>query len=245
MSKAGLVMTCSTLLALLGPGLPAMAQDAVRLYADHYPPFNIQTETTVEGTNGLLLQTAFDELGISTEHLIIPWTRAERSARTQPNTCFYSAARSTRREPHYQWVGPLSAENVTLFSLAERPVQLNSLEEAQQWRVGGQLGDTYVQWVVDQGVAVETLGGEGNSFDKLLHDRIDLWVVGSIAGPYIAQLSGTRLLPAYQSDKRFELWMACHKAFPSETIDQLNALIARYQEDGTRDRIMARYGLAP
>ncbi|MFN3580780.1 MAG: substrate-binding periplasmic protein [Pseudomonas sp.] len=245
MSKSGLLITCPTFFAMLSLGLPAMAQDAIRLHADHYPPFNIQTDTTVEGTNGLLLQAAFDELGISTQHLITPWTRAERSARTQPNTCFYSAARSTQREPHYQWVGPLSAENVTLFSLAERPVHLNNLEDAQHWRVGGQLGDTYVQWVVDQGVAVETLGGDGNSFDKLLHNRIDLWVVGSIAGPYIAQLSDTKLLPAYQSEKRFELWMACHKEFPSETIDQLNRLITRYQEDGTLDRIMAGYGLEP
>jgi polar amino acid transport system substrate-binding protein len=240
-----LAITLSTALTGWILCMPAAALEEVRLYTEHYPPFNIEEGDTVAGTNGLLLTEAFAELGIATQHLVVPWIRAQRSARTQPQACFYSAARTAEREPHYQWVGPLSAEHITLFSLASRPIRLVNLAEARHWRVGGQLGDAYVQWVIDQGVEVESRGGEGSSLDKLLHNRLDLWISGSIAGPYMANIRNTELLPSYQSDVRSELWLACHKEFPAELIQQLNTLIERFRHDGTRARILARYGVQP
>jgi polar amino acid transport system substrate-binding protein len=245
MHRCRLAKALAAALASASVCLSAVALDEVRLYTEHYPPFNIEEGDKVTGTNGLLLTEAFTELGINASHLITPWLRAQHSARTQPQSCFYSAARTAEREPHYQWVGPLSAEHITLFSLASRPIRLNNLAEARHWRVGGQLGDAYVQWVVDQGVEVESRGGEGSSLDKLLRNRLDLWVVGSIAGPYMANTQNIELLTAYQSEARFELWLACHRDFPTELIQQLNALIERYQHDGTRARILARYGVLP
>lgn len=245
MLKSRLAKILLSTLTGLSVCISAVAMDEVRLYTEHYPPFNIKEGETVTGINGLLLTQAFNELGIRPVHLPGPWVRAQNSARKQPDSCFYSAARTEEREPHYQWVGPLSAEYITLFSLASRPIQLNDLQAANQWRVGGQLGDAYVQWVIDQGITVEPRGGEGSSIDKLTRDRLDLWIVGSIAGPYIASMRNIPIVPAYKTEKRFELWMACHKDFPTQLIEQLNALIERYRHDGTRKKILARYGVQP
>ena len=102
-----LAITLSTALTGWILCMPAAALEEVRLYTEHYPPFNIKEGDTVTGTNGLLLSEAFAELGIVTQHRVVPWARAQRSARTQPLACFYSAARTAERELHYQWVGPL------------------------------------------------------------------------------------------------------------------------------------------
>lgn len=217
----------------------------VRLYLDHYPPFNIEENDRIHGSNSIQLQMAFAALNIEAIHRVVPWSRAQINARTQPDSCFYSAARTAEREDQYQWVGPLSSEYIALYSRSDRPIHLSNLQEAQHWRVGGQLGDAYVKWVISQGVPVEELGGTGSSLEKLLHNRIDLWVVGSIAGPYTAMLQGQQLVPSYISTERSDLWMACNKSIPAEVIQQLNSMIKRYTEDGTRQQLLERYGLAP
>ena len=246
--RPGLRITLACLLSAtlsLDTCLADNLKKPVRLYLDHYPPFNIEEKDRIHGSNSMQLQMAFAALNIEATHRVVPWSRAQINARTQPDSCFYSAARTPEREQQYQWVGPLSSEYIALYSRSDRPIRLGNLQEARHWRVGGQLGDAYVKWVVSQGVPVEELGGTGNSLDKLLHNRIDLWVVGSIAGPYTAMLQGQQLAPSYISTERSDLWMACNKSIPAEVIQQLNSLIKRYAEDGTRQQLLERYGLAP
>ena len=236
---------CVALYVLVAMAGYANAVESVHLFTEHYPPFNMQDEETVRGTNTDLLNTAFTELGIEVTHRVVPWARAQANARIIDNACFYSAVRTAEREPLYLWAGPLSREYITLFALKNRPINLDSVADAANWRVGGQLGDAYVQWLLDRGIEVDTLGGSTSSIEKLIYDRLDLWVAGSIGGPMMAMERNVELHAAFQSDEGSELWLACHPDIPSDLIDQLNELIARYHADGTSQRILERYIQAP
>ena len=226
--------------AFLASGLlPAL--EKAYLFTDHYPPFNIRGDQGFSGISSDLLNKAFTEAGIQVTHTEVPWARAQSNARKHRDSCFYSAARTPARETLYQWVGPLATEQIALYSMASRNIKLETLQQALDWKVGGQLGDAYVQLVVDQGVPVESLGGTGTSLDKLIVGRIDLWVVGDIAGPYMGSLQGVELNKAFTLDKGFDLWLACHKDFPAQLITRLNQLLEQYRQDGTLQTTLERY----
>ncbi|MCH8497336.1 MAG: transporter substrate-binding domain-containing protein [Marinobacter sp.] len=236
---------CVALYTLVAPVSYANAVESLRLFTEHYPPFNMQDEDTVRGTNTELLNKAFAELGIEVTHRVVPWARAQANAQLLDNACFYSAVRSAEREPLYQWAGPLSREYITLFARKDRAINLDSVAEAASWRVGGQLGDAYVQWLLDRGIEVDTLGGSTSSIEKLIFGRLDLWVAGSIGGPMMAMERNVELHAAFQSDEGSELWLACNPALPSDLIHRLNEIIARYHSDGTSQRILERYIKTP
>jgi polar amino acid transport system substrate-binding protein len=219
--------------------LPAL--EKAHLFTDHYPPFNIRGDQGFSGISSDLLNKAFTEAGVKVTHAEVPWTRAQINARKHADSCFYSAARSPERETLYQWVGPLATEHIALYSMASRNIKLENLQQAKDWKVGGQLGDHYVQLVMDQGVPVESLGGTGTSLNKLIVGRIDLWVVGDIAGPYTGSLQGVELNNAFTLDKSFDLWMACHKDFPADLITRLNQSLEQYRQDGTLQKVTERY----
>lgn len=227
--------------------LHAKALD-VRLFTEHYPPFSIETDAGVAGINTTLLQQAFDELGLTASFQIESWARAQAWSLRFDNACLYSAARTDARENLYQWVGPLTTEHIALFRLRDSDIELARLADANQYRVGGQQRDFYTEWMINQGLEVDAISGDVSNVERLQRQRIDLWIAGTIGGPYMAVFEHDVEVEAiYQSEEGLALWLACSRGLPPQYIRQLNALIEQYREDGTLASIKAEYmqGQAP
>lgn len=138
---------------------------------------------------------------------------------------FPSAVRTAEREENYQWVGPLSREYVQLFSLNPNVLPFHSLAAATDFIIGGQTEDAYTDYVAQQGLRVERVAEIPTNLSMLQLGRIDLWLAGSVGGPYIAAKKGLQLYPVATSEPLFELWLACNKQMPQQIIEQLNRSI--------------------
>ncbi len=231
--------------ALLLVAVNAGAVD-VRLYTEHYPPFSIETETGVSGINTALLRQSFEDLGLTASFQVESWARAQASSLRFDNACLYSAARTEERETLYQWVGPLTREHVSLFRLHDRDIRITSLSDAGQFRVGGQQRDFYTEWMIDQGIEVDAISGDASNVERLLRGRIDLWIAGSIGGPYMAAFEHDALVTSvYQAEEVMELWLACSRGVPPMYIKDLNERIDQYREDGTLTSIQSGYLTTP
>lgn len=226
---------------LLLTGLLKAEEPDVRLYTEHYPPFSMETETGVSGINTELLLKAFEQLGLQVEVFVEPWGRAQAWSLQFDNSCLFSAARTTERELMYQWVGPLSTERISLFSLADDDILLASLMDADQYRIGGQQRDFYTEWMIDQGLEVDAMAGDGSNVERLLRGRIDLWIAGHIGGPFMAASQGAEVSSAYIADEGLELWLACNPALSSDLVQRLDDAIADLVSDGTLEAIKKRY----
>ncbi|MCH8551242.1 MAG: transporter substrate-binding domain-containing protein [Natronospirillum sp.] len=222
-------------------GLTHAEEPDVRLYTEHYPPFSMETEAGISGINTELLLKAFEQLGLEVQVFVEPWARAQAWSLQFDNGCLFSAARTTEREPMYLWAGPLSVERISLFSLAEDDILLASLMDAEQYRIGGQQRDYYTQWMVDQGLEVDAMSGDGSNVERLVRGRIDLWIAGHIGGPFMAASEGAEVRPAYIADEGLELWLACNPALSSDLVQRLDAAIADLVSDGTLNAIKDRY----
>ncbi|MCH8538505.1 MAG: transporter substrate-binding domain-containing protein [Alkalimonas sp.] len=214
---------------------------SLNLYTEEYAPWNYSIEGKVIGINTDLIQLVLDDLGYAGRFEVMPWGRAQRFAQTQLNTCFFSAARTAEREDMYQWVGPLSQEHVQLFSLDPEQPELPDLSSAHQYRIGGQAEDAYTDFAVSQGLRIERVTEISVNLAMLQADRIDLWLAGSIGGPYIASRLGMPIYPVATSDQAFELWMACHPDIEQIIIEKLNDRLKRLKADGMLKSIVQRY----
>lgn len=234
-----LVCGCMLLFAMR----TAVAEEPISLtfYTEDYPPFNFNYRGTVTGINTELLEAVVDELGYQVRFEVVPWGRAQRFTQTQSDTCFFSAARTAQRELEYQWVGPLSRERVQLFSLDPNHPRYDHFSEVTAYRIGGQTADAYTDWAESQGLELQRIAEIPVNLTMLANQRVDLWLAGSIGGPFIASRFGKTVYPVVSSEPTFELWMACSLRVPEFVVLNINLVLQRMQFDGTLDRIMENY----
>ncbi len=213
----------------------------LRIYTEEYAPWNFTHQGEVTGLNTELIQQLLDKLGFRGRFEIVPWGRAQLFTQTQADSCFFSAVRTAEREALYQWVGPLSREYVQLFSTDPAHPKFNQFADAAALRIGGQTADAFTDYGISQGLNIQRIAEIPVNLSMLQLKRIDLWLAGSVGGPYIAAQKGIRIYPVVSSETAFELWMACSPALPSKVITQLNSALQLSKQDGTLDAIMQRY----
>ncbi|WP_159667300.1 ABC transporter substrate-binding protein [Andreprevotia sp. IGB-42] len=148
---------------------------ALTLVTEDYPPFNMLSGEVVTGISTELLRESLQLAGLRADFKLLPWARALFLARTQPDTCVYSAVRTHEREHWFQWIGPLVADDIKLFALASNPVRVNNVADAKRLRVGGYNGDAYTDVAEKMGIPVERVTSDAQNLLKLHAGRIDLW----------------------------------------------------------------------
>jgi len=210
-------------------------------YTEEYPPFSYTEGESVKGINTELLTQAMISLKHPVSFYVVPWGRAQQLAQQQANACLFSAARTEERETIYQWVGPLSTEHIVLYAMADNPIELDTLPDANNYIVGGQTADAYSDWIENLGIEIHRTTEIPTNLLMLARGRIDLWLAGSIGGAYIAAQMEIPLRPVQQTEEAFHLWLACNKAISASLISDLNLQLTQFRTDGTLDEIVSRY----
>ncbi|WLD59365.1 transporter substrate-binding domain-containing protein [Salinispirillum sp. LH 10-3-1] len=229
------VITCQ------GLALASDAPPKLVFYTEDYPPFSYTRDTRMTGINTELLRNVAREINLDVTFMEVPWARAQAWTQERDNACFFSAARTEARESIYQWAGPLSIERITLFSANESISPLASISEAEAYSIGGRSLDFYTQFVQQQGLEVDVVSESGLNLEKLSRGRIDLWIAGSIGGPYIAAQFGASIFPVVSSEESFPLWLACNLGVASDLVRKIDQSIESIRNSDFLENMMQNY----
>jgi len=126
-------------LALIGNSSATYSQEQASellIVTEHYPPFQMQQNGHVIGTNTEIIRAALALTPYRYSINIYPWTQAYNIALKKTNTCIYAIARIPEREPLFQWTTSFSPHETRFIGLAENTkIKINSIEDAKQYRV--------------------------------------------------------------------------------------------------------------
>ncbi|WP_179958380.1 substrate-binding periplasmic protein [Chitinimonas arctica] len=235
----------SSLLFTTALGLLAGSAQALTFTTEDYPPFNMFEQKKVTGISTEILQEATKRAGVTITIELLPWERALNMAKTQADVCVYSAVRTPEREKSFKWVGPLVADQISLFALTSSPIKLASVADAKKYKVGAYNGDAYGDFVEKQGIKLERVVTDTQNLPKLTSGRIDLWVAGANSGPYKAAREGMKggIKPvlAVGDPKDSQMYLACNPGVGDDVIAKLNDAIKAMDKDGTSAKLSAKY----
>ncbi len=220
----------------------AQAQQHLILATEEYPPYNMSdSQGRITGVATDIVRSLLDSVGIEYEMAVYPWARAIAMARTQVNTCVFSMSRTPEREELYRWIGPLVVNDWTLFarSGASKPTHL---EELQNMRIGSYQGDAIVSYLQTRGYLVEVAPNDDANPRKLLAGRIDYWATGRLIGQYRLKQQGITNIEPVLNFNRTEMYLACQKQLPDETVKLLNSQLQVLHQKGVIKSIYARFG---
>ena len=244
----------STLLALtaslmLGVATAHAAPEKVELLTENFPPYNMAADgknfarnENIHGIATDIIREMFQRAGIDYSlTLRFPWERIYKMALETPGYGVFVTARLAEREELFKWVGPIGPDDWVLLARGDSTIDVNSLEEARQYRIGAYKGDAIGEHLLAQGLEPSLALRDQANVEKLQSGAIDLWATGDPAGRFLAKQQGVSGLKRVLRFDSAELYLALNKQIPDETVKKLQAALDQMRADGAIDAINGRY----
>ncbi|WP_203141382.1 substrate-binding periplasmic protein [Marinobacter mangrovi] len=230
----------------------ATATEELRVYTEQYPPYNMTN-------NGMPFAHSADDItGLCTDVLkaLLAKTDLKHSIKLRdlsyglnrteehPNHGIYCVSKTDEREPFFNWVGPLSSIKWTLFAKPGSSIELDDLDDARKYRIGGYKGDVMTNYLKEKGFDVLAISNNGLNARRLVEDQIDLWVADGLAGPYLAaDAADVTNLKRVLVFKETPMYLAVNKDSDPDILNALNEAYRKLVESGEKEAISRAYGL--
>ncbi|WP_426110911.1 substrate-binding periplasmic protein [Pseudomonas sp. DSP3-2-2] len=230
----------------------ANAEPALRIVTEELPPYNMTQHGQVTGMSTEVVQAVLKEIGIETSIQPMPWARAYELALNESNVLIYSIARTPAREELFHWVGAIAPTQWYIFSLAERPIKLNSLNDARGHQIATVNQDVGEQYLISKGFRIgEELQSSTkyeHNYRKLKVDHVELWISNELNALYLTRQNGEdpekvliRSLALPELTSQEGLSMAFSRETPAQTVEKFRLGLETIRRNGVYDAIMRKW----
>lgn len=225
-----------------------MDDKCVTLVADPYPPYQYQDGGAVKGIDADLIASAFQAVGYDVQVRLLPWEECLRQLDAGGADGIFQITRTPERERRYVFSELLRTAETAFFALSDQAIQLRETvdlrEQLEPFTLGVLTGYSYDPAIdsLDPTTKVEVDGQE----DLLLglKDKcFDLAVMDSGVAAFLADKLG---ISGIKRVDGFAVTRELHVAFRPECEDlvaKFNTGLKKLKQQGTLQRIAARYGL--
>jgi len=233
---------------------PAQAEVPLRVVTEEFPPFQYIEDGHLTGVCVEVVQAVLAEAGIQAEITMMPWARAQKTAKEEENVLIFSLARTEAREKDYKWVGQIDEAHNQIFATAGSPIEISRFDDLKDHVMGVVIGDLREDYFVERGFIVgknlQAVRSHASLYAMLAAKRLDLWPENDLAMAYIVRQSGrdpaTAVKPVwnlpdvtpYSGD-----FMAFGLSTSDSVVARLKAALDRIKSDGRFAAIMRKWGV--
>ncbi|MEW6982545.1 substrate-binding periplasmic protein [Colwelliaceae bacterium 6471] len=124
--------------------LQAFAEEPVALEISEWRPYVYMEDGQPKGFSYDIVKTLFERANIQYDFQIKPWARVYKNGLEKKNYFIPGLGRTLKREPAFQWIGPLTKGiDIYFYKLKTDAVQIRNLDEAKEYSVGVERGSYY------------------------------------------------------------------------------------------------------
>ncbi|NVK36534.1 MAG: ABC transporter substrate-binding protein [Gammaproteobacteria bacterium] len=237
--------------ALATSALLAQAETKFTFYTEQFPPYNMTSDGKAfahkaEKISGLctdIIKQMIPHLPFKTQIKLRNWDYAINKVKQKTNHGLFCTVRSPERENSFQWVGPLTNIRWTLFAKPDSNIELNTLEDAHKYRIGGYNDDVMTLFLQKNQFNVSSIANDSVNPKRLLLGQIDLWVADELSGPFVASDSADidDLKPVLIF-KDTPLYLALNNQTDAEVVSALVSAFEKVRKSGQIEVIERTYG---
>lgn len=210
------------------------------------PPLNFLDNGVPAGQAVELVRALMAETGTAGEIQLLPWSDAMERVQAGGARVLFSTALTPERQQQFQWVGPTAVLHTGLYALADRDVEINTLQQARAADSIASVIDYYSDQLLLADGGFDNLvrfPDELSAIRALLAGEVELMVADNATLP--AQLAR---LGADIADVRrvFEIstdliYLAFSRDVPAATIERWQAALDTLKADGRFTEIYRRW----
>ncbi len=175
-----------------------------------------------------------------------PWSRAYQIALKQENTLIYTIARIPEREALFNWIGVIISGKTYLFSLKERGIEIDSLDQAKAYTIGAVRNGIRSKHLISKGIVdLDLVKDTQTNVLKLINNRIDLWVEDELSAVYTLKQMGYNpdeiLKRTFELNLKIDGYMAFSINTAPQTVELFKKALKQLIENGTYEKIKSKY----
>lgn len=169
------------------------AEEPLVIVTDPWPPYTVEIDGDIRGTDVEITQAVFRQLGIPVNIQFYPWKRCLMMVETQKADAILDASITPERQAFLYFPDEPVSEGITVFFIKKgRTIPFTALDDLNGLRVGAGLGYSYCDDIdqasfMEHAERVPTLE---QNFKKLLADRLDVVVEVDAVGYFTAKQMG-------------------------------------------------------
>ncbi|WP_063832902.1 ABC transporter substrate-binding protein [Labrenzia sp. DG1229] len=244
-------MAAFTSLTLIRSSHASTGLGSLKVMTEEYPPFNYKDGAGLSGISVEIMDEMFKRAasGHNREDIaLLPWARGYNLTLQRPGHALFSTTRTPDREDLFKWVGPFVPTVVGLTAKKSRHLQIKTVHDLADIRIGVVKDDVGQLLLRAQGVPddrIETVLSNEQNFRKLMAGRVDAISYETKVTRWGLQMRGADLEnyeTVYELD-RGELFLALHYQTSDKIVETLQGAFDTIVADGTHERILKQYGI--
>ena len=242
-------MKKTILLLIFAVSLFANQTEKIKMYTEHYPPYNMKDiNGNLKGTSIKVLDAMLIEMKSNqskNDVKLRSWAKSYAVAQKVKNAMVFSTTRTDSREKHFKWVGPIATTTTGIIALKERNIVINSLEDLNKYKIGAVLKDIGEVLLLELGVDkknIQYVKGEDAiniSFNKMKKKRIDMFAYDANVAFENAKMEGfdpSKYEVVYTLQEG-NLYFAFNKNTDDSIITKWQNALDVIKKNGTYDKI--------
>lgn len=240
-----------TLAGLLGGVASEARANTLKVITEEFPPYNYTEAGKITGFSTEVVRAVLQVAKLEGEFQSMPWARAYETARDADSVLIYSIARNPQRESLFKWVGVIAPTQYYLFSLPQRKLRLDRLDQARPFQIATVNEDVGEQYLINKGfVKGQNLQSSVKyelNYEKLKRGRVDLWIMPELSAAYLARQAGDD--PAQALARSLAVhdlgndgyYMAFGTRTPDALVSRLARALATIKTNGTYDALKKKW----
>lgn len=230
----------------------AHAADKLLLFTNQYPPYQMTADGSSfahnkENVTGIctdVVNALMDKANIDYQIRLRIWNHGYKRVQRNTNHGIYCMVKTPEREPLFQWVGPITSMEWSLFAMPDSDISLDTLKQARDYRIGGAKNDVITEYLTSRGFNVSVIVDDMKNPVRLKSGAIDLWASDSATGPYLAadqtHISHLKKVLTFNATP---MYIGMSLDVDRQTIERLNNTLKIMHQSGEVQRIRESYGL--
>ena len=241
------------LILLISFSLFASKTQNIKIYTEHYPPYNMKSISgKLKGSSVEVLKAVLKELN-STQTIqnvkLRSWTKSYKIAKKRKNTMVFSTTRTKSRENLFKWVGPIATTTVGVLAPKNKKIIIDKISNFNRYKIGVVLDDVGEALLLEANVDKSNFSyvkGEdaiNQSFTKLEENKIDMFAYNLNVAFANAEMEGFDIskYEIIYTLKVGELYFAFNKNTDDKVIKQWQNALDMVKENGTYEKIQSKY----
>lgn len=228
-------------------------EGTIRIITEEFPPYNYTDPATgrITGFSTEVVEAVLAEIGMKGEIQSLPWARAYELVQASEGVLIYSIGRTKERDELFKWVGVIAPTHYYLFSLPERNLTVETLDEARAYQIATVNMDVGEQYLVSHGFAkgvnLQSSVKYELNYEKLRAGRVDLWIISELVAVHLARQAGDDPERTLARSLRIRdlgddgYYMAFGKKTPDELVERFRAGLEAIRLNGTYDSLKRKW----
>ncbi|WP_261841781.1 substrate-binding periplasmic protein [Aliamphritea ceti] len=228
-----------------------LAASDLKIFASHYPPFNIADNPLTPGFDVEVTEAAFAASGVNVNVDFRPWARIMRDVQSGNATAAVTCSENAERRKQLNYSDQISSSQIGLLSHTELDTsKINSLEDLRDYRVVSVNGYATQTELINKSIKTLNVNRMDEALNLIARQRQDIFYVGREAALFIANQLGLaqdiKFTPLPEKPI-LKLYVCFSKQWPDslQLISLFNQGLQRIRNNGVMQEIHARYGLTP